>query len=393
MTSREDIESIRKHAVWATIADLRERVRVATPQGSTDRETLARIEAVLSYAGAYKSFGAHLFPSTWGTDFSNLNTYLAYVGSNLDDWNQSAPMPRSVVTNIDSYLDNVLTILTNFASLQKESRARVIAEVGDSYRIAAEASLNALQTQISELREKLETAETKLNDSLAEAQAARQATDDAKQEITQALAEADDRAKTALDDRMTDFKSRSTLHYNQVIQQADEVIAGMHLKEEEAKGLLQVVADASVAGGYQKYATREQKAFQVWNTIGLSIAAVVAVYLGIRFWNIEELTIQESIVRAAISLPGLAVAGYCLRQAGLRQKEAIEAKYRELDLIALPPFTDAMDEQQKSELRMLLGRRIFGKSVQQAAEGKSPEASLPGLSVDDIAKLVQTFRG
>lgn len=391
MTTREDIAGIRNHPVWDEIDNVRQRGRDATPRDSTDRETLARIEAVLSYAANYRSFGPHLFPSSWSSSFANLLSYVNQVSSLLESWDQSGPMSRGTAGNIDSYLDNVLDVLVTFASLQKESRARAIADAADGYRSAAEASIKAIETKVSELQAALVSTQETLDSTLQEATAARSTAETAKQELADTLASADDAARSALEERVQKFDSRSKARYNELSQEADEVIAGLHLKEDEAKDLLQIVADASVAGGYQKYATREQKAFRIWNILGLSIAGLVAIYLAVRFWDINELTVQESILRAAISLPGLAAAAYCLRQASLRQREAIEAKYRELDLIALPPFTDSMSEDQKSELRMLLGTRIFGKSVQQAADGVQVNP-LAGISLDDLTKLVQAIR-
>lgn len=392
MTTRADIEAIRKHAVWSQLEDLQGRAAEASPYDSTDRETIARITAVTSYALAYRSFGPHLFPSSWSQDLLNLQNYVSYLSSVFGGGPEKAPLNPSSVREIDTYLDHVLTALNSFPSLQKESRAKVFAEAGDAYRLTAEASLTALQSAIEGLGSQLEEQKSVAATTLTQATAAKESASAAKKELSNLIDDADRIADEALTERTARFDARADESHDNLVRRSNEIIAALETREAKARELLEHVADASVAGGYQKYANREQKAFRLWNITGLSIAGVVAIYLAIRFWDITELTVQESILRAAISLPGLAVAAYCLRQAGLRQKEAIEAKYRELDLLALPPFTDSMNEDQKSELRMLLGTRIFAKSVQQAAEGKSEPAPLAGLSADDIAKLIQAIR-
>lgn len=392
MTTSADINGFRNHPLWDEIASLRRLVSEALPHDSRDRETMARIEAILSYAAGFRSSNAHLFATTWNSSLTDLNSHVSYVSSNFQDWDQSAAMPQGIVARIDSYLDGVLGILVTLPSLQKESRARVIAEAGNAYREAAEASLETLRKSVANLDADLVEARQTLSSTQDEAAQAKTEAIAAHEDLSTVLKEAEDRAHEALRDRVDKMNSEIDAERAFLRANADDLLTQLKRHETTARTLLEHVADASVAGGYQKYANREQKAFRIWNIIGLSVAAVVAIYLAVRFWNIDELTVQESILRAAISLPGLAVAAYCLRQAGLRQKESIEAKYRELDLIALPPFTDSMNEDQKSELRMLLGQRIFGTSVQQATEGKEPANPLSAISVEDLTKLIQSIR-
>lgn len=392
MTTRDDIDSIRQHPVWPAIQKLRDSVKAGSPIGPTDRETFARVEAILAYAAGYRAFTPQLFPSTYQNDFNAIHRDLRYLSDLLSSKLADQPLPQNLISQIDSYLDNILRALSEFPSLQKESRARVISEAGDAFRLSTEASVLALEEHIRRLEEQITEGRESVNALVVKAGQAKTEVDEAHESLVDSLTEADARSQRELAQRLEAFDNSARDFRTSAEQDASNILEHLREQERTAQTLLEHVADASVAGGYQKYAKKEEVAYRVWNGLGLSIAAVVAIYLAVKFWDLETLTIQESILRAALSLPGLALAAYCLRQATVRQRQAVEAKYRELDLLAVNPFTDKMNDAQRSQLRMLLGERIFGQPVQSSAEDKASSNPLGGLSMDDVVKLVQTLR-
>jgi hypothetical protein len=370
MTTRDEIQHIRHHPIWELISRVRDSVKGSKPVGTTDRETLARVEAVLSYAAGYRSSTPYLLPSSWSGAFSSIESSLTYLEEMVAPARLNEPLSQNTVRNIDIYLDQILENLGSFPSLQKESRAKAIADTADAYRTASDAAIAALEDKVAELQEEISAGRQTVNELVHTARRATDETEATRREFESTLEEADSKAREALDSRLSELVSTAKSYQGQARKASEEVVAALREKEAEAKTLLEHVADASVAGGYQKYAKKEVIAFRFWNALGLGIAGVVAVYLAVRFWNIESLTVQESILRAVVSLPALALAAYCLRQASVRQKQSVEAKYRELDLLALPPFTEKMDAEQKSQLRMLLGERIFGHPVIEAADDR-----------------------
>ncbi|KQR64581.1 hypothetical protein ASF89_08845 [Frigoribacterium sp. Leaf172] len=68
----------------------------------------------------------------------------------------------------------------------------------------------------------------------------------------------------------------------------------------------------------------------------------------------------------------------------------MEARYRALDLLALGPFTNEMDAEQQTMLRVTLGQRLFA-SNQQDGDGKS-DAKQQDLSLAQIQAVVDFLK-
>jgi hypothetical protein len=391
VTSDQDISAYRQHPVWASRLKLADQVGASAPRNSTDRETLARVSAILDVAKLYESANARLLPTTRLNTLNNMNTFFAQMSGQLDGWNREAGMAQATVNSIDQLCDQILAALSGFPQIVR-LRTPTVSDADRAFQVAAEASLQVLEGDVVKVHEALRVARDEVQAVLTEAKSAREATDEAKVELETTLTTADERADAQLEKRLGFISERADAALQSAEQRSKELLTGLRERDKKATELLAHVADASVAGGYNDFADKELKAYRIWNAIGAGAATFAALYLVLHFWDLGHLSVQVTVFRAAISLPVLGFAAYAFQQAALRHRQSVEAKYRALDLVALPAFTDTMNEEQKSQLRMVLGERLFARSVE--AEGNpmvDANGSPLAMTPQAIAELIKQF--
>lgn len=170
------------------------------------------------------------------------------------------------------------------------------------------------------------------------------------------------------------------------------------LEADAARGqeLVKLIGDQAIGGGYDNFARAELQAYRFWSAVGVIISLGAAIYLFLAlfvFEHINTLALAGVITRVALSLPVLAVAGYGFQQAGRRQRQSLEARYRALDVLAVEPFTKDMSDEQQTELRLLLGQRLFAAGPEAPKGAAAEEPALPSPAqtqgLVDLLKLLR----
>jgi hypothetical protein len=391
----DDVSSFKQHGLWKAAADLREAFRSAKGRGSTDRETIARALAILGYLLAFRSSDARLFPSSRISDADTLYRLVDYINDQLEGWDQDAAMTQQTVSQIDSYCDAIIRDTQAWPRLQRDGRAEAIDGAAEAYRSAAEGSLIGVESTTAELEqalravtEEVELLRIQAKDLVSNATAARS-------DIGSSLESIEARAEDALVKRLETVTAAAKKLQDTIRQDAERQLADLHNKNDRADALLAHVADGTVAGGYDTFAAGEQRAYRFWNWVGGLTAAAGVIYLVIHFWDIDKIDTSFVIVRAALSLPVFGFSAYAFRVASHRHRQSVEARYRALDLIALPPYTEQMTDEQQSKLRMVLGERLFARSTEKepVTDDTTPAMTSAQMQwVKDIVQLIQATR-
>lgn len=391
----DDVSSFKQHRLWKATSDLREALRSAKGRGSTDRETIARALAVVSYLAAYRSVDARLFPSSRISDADALHRCVDYINDQLEGWDQDAAMTQQTVSQIDSYCDVILRDTQAWPRLQRDGRVEAVDAAAEAYRSAAEGSLIGIESTTADLEEGLRAVTEEVDLLRIQAKDLVSEATTARTDIASSLESIEDRAEDALMKRLETITAASKKLQETIRQDTEQQLADLRNKNERADALLAHVTDGTVAGGYDTFAAGEQRAYRFWNWIGGLTAAAGVIYLVIHFWDIDKIDTSFVVVRAALSLPVFGFSAYAFRVASHRHRQSVEARYRALDLIALPPYTEQMTEEQQSKLRMVLGERLFARSSEKDTAGDDATPAMTSAQmqwVRDIVQLIQSTR-
>ncbi|KQV08155.1 hypothetical protein [Leifsonia sp. Root112D2] len=407
MTTREEIDAFKQHRLWALTAQTIRGLGDAKGRSSTDRETIARTLAITKYVNGCRSIEAYLFPADREAQANNIAGQVDVIASQLAGWDQDAAMLPPTVASLDSASDQILAYITQYTwptVLGRSANVRVLAEIAESYREAAEQSLQAVEdgaatvqgrfTEIeAEASALIAEAETRGKEaaaslaSIAETQAAQ--AENAQGQLQQVLKKVQGAAEGA----QTDIRAVAENDREHMKAEAENLLAGLRENHETGNELVRKVADQSVGGGYLEFAKSEKMASTRWNVIGIVAVVAAFIYLALVFWSQQATTVESSILKLGISLSVVGFSAYAFREGGKRQRQSLEARYRALDVLAMPPFSKDLTEEQQQRLRFIMGERLFASSAERALSGKSHvrDTATPGIAGFDEATIASAI--
>lgn len=395
MTTREDVEAFDNHPVWDALGALQVEVHDASPRTDIDRHTLARVGAVASYVVGYRPIDAHLFPSSRESVATTVLGHVQSITSQLEGWDRAAAMTATTVAQLDAHADALMESVRNggWPSLQKESRAAAIRQAADEFRIQAELSITTIQADVATIEEKLTEAKSDLAHITDQADARASEMDAAVLAVEAAIAGQETKANAELKRVLAVIQTEADRHRDELSGSSATLVESLRQDAELGQKLVRLVGDQAVAEGYYRFAKREMWAYRAWNFFGIIVAVATVAFLVWAFRDIESLSVQAVIVRAVLSLPALGLATYAFGQASRRHRQSVEARYRALDLLALPPFSNDMDPAQQEKLRVVLGERLFAAPPSTKDPAKSSESgNTVTLNLDQMKVLTEVMK-
>ena len=290
-------------------------------------------------------------------------------------------IPQTIAA-IDACCEQILVYLgtLNWPSGRRGTDGDGYFAAAESYRLAADQSLMGIAEQISATEARLiELA----NQATVLADASTERTAEAQESLRtiQALNEVQTtNADRYLDEVLTEVRAKAQTQRLTFSDEAAKHLKSLEENHESGNDLIKMVADQAVGGGYLDFAKAEKRAYGRWNGIAIAAAVVAFVYL-VFIFRTDEHTVDGAVLRVGISLTMVALSAYAFREAGKRQRQSVEAHYRALDVLALPPFSKGLSDAQGEQLRYLMGERLFGSHVVAGAQSnKSGDAM--NISVD-----------
>lgn len=408
MTSQADVEAFKQHTLWQRATETLDNYRLSRPKTPDDRATVERVVSSLEYLLAFRSLPVSLFPSDRLSAAINFESWVSAISNQHAAWDQSAAMPAAMIAELDTQCDSILRNLNggNWPQLQKESRARVFQEAADAYRNVSERSLEGLQSSIATIETDVQGISAEVTELRTTAVSIADGANSALQEIeTTRLALAENageslqielkRVNDAAAVQRKDHDEALTKHLGQSSVRADAAIDGLEADAARGRDLVQMVGDQSQAGGYLRFADREKQGYRIWIAVGTFIVIATLVYLAIEFRELAQdadPSIAVTILKTALSLTALAFSGFCFREAGKRQRQSLEARYRALDLLALRPFTYGMDPQEANLLVGMMGERLFKNPPEEPSKRSEEKVTTFRLDVSDLKTAVDTVK-
>ena len=164
----------------------------------------------------------------------------------------------------------------------------------------------------------------------------------------------------------------------------------------QAKALTDETARHAVAGEYGTWAAHQASAAFWWTvaTVVVGLATVGGLIAALR--STEDDSIQHIVAKLSISLVGLFVAAYTAHQAAEHRREERTAKRLALDLAALQPFLEQIQDLAELEkLRVAVANRVFvpDESRDHSPEGRVRLGRGDSISIGGLLELLRTISG
>jgi hypothetical protein len=172
---------------------------------------------------------------------------------------------------------------------------------------------------------------------------------------------------------------------------ADEFLKSLEQREDRARKLLDATSRHVIAGDYGKWAARQATAAVIWTVLAVVIGLGTAGALLYALDGASDDSLQFTLYKTGISVVGLIIAGYCARQAAEHRREERVAKRLHLDLNALEPFLEHVED--PVALRTEVARRVFVPQQPDRPEQLPRFGFRRGLSVTELAALITAVRG
>jgi len=197
----------------------------------------------------------------------------------------------------------------------------------------------------------------------------------------------DERLKSAFDTFMTD---------------AQERLKDMKAKHAAILEIHGLVGKDGVAGGYQKTATDEHNAANIWRIVTMISLGLAALWLIVVFFlsfsgePTANVNWSELAKASSLTLVLLTAAGFASRQSKAHRDLEQQMRWFSLEVQAIDPFLSSLEDADQRELKKQLVERLFGKdrTANQVKKSGVDVGAYKELSdsilkpVQEIAKLV-----
>lgn len=389
------------HALWTTLGNL-QGVLAGDLAGEAEegREEIRFVHSVVQYIDSLRGTDPALVDDATLTSLNNDVTQgRDYLNSYLEDREANAQvLASSVVTSLTSARD---TAIRSMPAPLPDETARAAQGATDRYRDAADAEISTLRERIEELKTQLEKLDeqrgedaevaqqtlTGLREKIAEGeqQVATQTTQLQQQietqrtSFTEEVEQREAAFKTAEEARDTAAKEQR----DQQATDAEAVLDDLNKHRQQAKELLDATSRDVISGDYRGWAKKQANSAFWWTVttvvIGLiTVAALVTVVL-----TAANDSVQFLLSKSTVGIIGLILAGYTARQAAEHRHEERTANRLALDLAALEPFLEHVENPEA--LRSEIAKRVF---VPEKSSGDEPRFALGRRSMT-MAELLE----
>jgi hypothetical protein len=187
------------------------------------------------------------------------------------------------------------------------------------------------------------------------------------------------------------FAERSKEAHAEQAAKSAEILKVLAEREDRAKALLDSTSRHAIAGDYGKWAARQARNATVWTVATVVIGLATAALLFRAIDSTADDSIQFTLYKTGVSVIGLIVAGYCARQAAEHRREERVAKRLHLDLNALEPFLEHVED--PTALRTEIARRVFVPEQPKQQEAPPRFGFGRGLNVTELTALLAVLKG
>jgi len=171
----------------------------------------------------------------------------------------------------------------------------------------------------------------------------------------------------------------------EVRDEVDSVVA--HVKE--AAG---TVASTSLGDFFDSYASAQSRTAN-WLRFGVILLLVVVASIAgfVVFQDQGGGIWTEELARVAVTSPLILLAVYLSRESSRHRAAGDRARELEVRLKTVRAYTDELNDSDRTEIRALLGKRIFGASIE--APGDKDEVVVQSIDAASLKEAIEFVAG
>ena len=419
------IEKIRTHAVYTSIAGVNDEISLVKNMEDISEDVLEEIARIASivenFTSAVESCPSNFVAITWLNEASsactNTKTYLANFRSNRN--------LSTLLSNATPQLDVILRNTVNLNCVKSSQTLRganattekFIRTIGD-YNKKLEDKVNQLQDRITEKENEIDNNAEKATSILSELKSSidsekqrldtfalsyqSQMTEDQKEfsnmcsMLRETFVSSQDERKKVFEEEVkansearNEFQETSSSEIEKMQLRSQEVIRDYSDKfsdyEKQVENIVGIVNTNMFSHKYKEVADDAHKRARFWHAIAVILMVLVsgfAVYAFVLTTN-QDTSWVRLVAKIFATTTLVTGSAYSARQASKQEKVERYARKIEMELVAIDPFIESLDEDRRSSIKEEIARKIFGNSDGMEINTKDE----PYTAVDKLASI------
>ncbi len=190
-----------------------------------------------------------------------------------------------------------------------------------------------------------------------------------------------------IDEDRTALKANADSDRQNLKSISNEIIVDLEKKQIEAKKLLNIIGNIGVTGNYQKIAEEHKKIADTWRYIAGGVMLALSILVILSIWNIsvENYNGLKALIRIIASAILIYPATYASKESNKHRVLENSNRKLELELAAINPFIETLNETKKQEIKEKLVEKFFGNNDFIEKEIEKNDT----VSVDIFEKVVK----
>lgn len=212
-----------------------------------------------------------------------------------------------------------------------------------------------------------------------------------KSTATQSYEESRAKFRNEFDAFVQEMKKESKDAISGIDADTDEIVKKLYAKLEEAKKIVGVIGDHAVTGNFKQVADNHKKTADLFRWVAIGLMSVLSGILVYIIWDIStgDFDWVKSAIRiaaaAALSYP----ATYAARESNKHRRLENQNRQSELELAAINPFIELLEEGKKREIKEKLVDKYFGNSSHMFEDSSSKDTD--NISMSGLENLLRTI--
>lgn len=368
------------HAALKQLLDLQQDEELAKARLALSEDQEWQIDRVFEIARVVESYLANT-PSTLTSmsSLNNINSYLQQAFAELSNYRSNKNAGH--VTNANTHIESIIPQLSGFAGpsigLTEEGIGRIVGDLRARSTSAVKALTrmkDALAGEVDALKILVAAQEQKIGELTAGVEVQKKEAVAVTAEVRAAYSKTETELRSSFGEAIDTMKTGYSSLETTTKTAANNTLAELKRKEEEARKIVQVVGNIGVTGNYQNTAKTEADTANNMRTLtlvffaaGVFIAVIVLVahlFPGMSPIKVAEGGPWELALRLLTALAIATPALYTARESARHRTNSDRAKQRELELASLGPFIELLPQAKKDEIVEKLTDRYFGSEVE-----------------------------
>lgn len=394
-------ETFKNHAIHAQLTLLTDKIQ-EIDKTDLSKENTDKLNRIALVVAALNDWIERTDPAFVALQtLENLNSYLSNVTSQLTNFVNNGDV--SHITNAMTDVDNILIIWHQLYAPRKTADLQGIRQSAVSYRQALEDELAAfkstaeenlsklieekvlleqrfteLETQRSETESEISSQKKRLDDAITEFQTQFSKSENSRRKEFEKEKQSRDTTELERKDQfgnmIKDGREQIKNAENDFKVAGDNFLQDIETYKKEIDAMLGIVSEKVITNDYIRRATQENRRSIFW------LSASGFLFLGFIAWAFyvfytvlqdDAISYPRLISKLAVTAVIGVVAKWTTRQANLHREEERRSQRLALALATISPYLKDMDAPQQNEIKGRLSERLFGRIDEIRVRGKS----------------------